>query len=394
MALKAAMATAPVLRLPDFERQFVVTTDASDVAIGAILEQDFGSGLQPIAFSSRKLNPTEIRYSAYERELLGIVWAIGQWKHYFQGPYPIIIQTDHAPLRYLPSQTSVNSRVWRWLAVLQGYDVDIRHIPGKKNPADSLSRQLITDALVRKSSVTDANAEYVQRLRVPEDATNEQIQDALYRLFNSSPQGQDSQIKRIQCPQGQTILSNQTPQGSILLTNEEQCPQGNQSKQIIAATAVSKVQLDNSFKDSLHSLLQNESPYAEILQELQSGIRQVVRNSLVFKRMHGILYIHDQNQDVDFDFWRIVVPDDEEMKTQVVQELHCTPYSPHPGIQRTIARVRRSFWWKGMVGDIRQFVENCAVCQTEKSDHTLAKGKLMSTHIPESKWSEISIDFV
>ena len=78
LALKAAMATSPVLRLPDFERQFVVTTDASGVAIGAILEQDFGSGLQPIEFSSRKLNATEIRYSAYERELLGIVWAIGQ----------------------------------------------------------------------------------------------------------------------------------------------------------------------------------------------------------------------------------------------------------------------------------------------------------------------------
>ena len=59
LGLKAAMATAPVLRLPDFERQFVVTTDASDVAIGAILEQDFGSGLQPTAFLSRKLNPTE-----------------------------------------------------------------------------------------------------------------------------------------------------------------------------------------------------------------------------------------------------------------------------------------------------------------------------------------------
>ena len=47
-----------------------------------------------------------------------------------------------------------------------------------------------------------------------------------------------------------------------------------------------------------------------------------------------------------------------------------------------------------MTGDIRQLVENCPVCQTEKSDHTLAKGKLMSTHIPESKWSEISIDFI
>ena len=120
--------------------------------------------------------------------------------------------------------------------------MDIRHIPGKKNPADSLSRQLITDALVRKSSVPDANAEYVQRLGVPENATNEQIQDALYRLFNSSPQGRDSQIKQVQGPQGQTVLSEQTPQGPILSTNEEQCPQGKQSRKIIAATAVSKVQ--------------------------------------------------------------------------------------------------------------------------------------------------------
>ena len=47
-----------------------------------------------------------------------------------------------------------------------------------------------------------------------------------------------------------------------------------------------------------------------------------------------------------------------------------------------------------MLGDIRQFVENCPVCQTEKSDHALAKGRLTSTQIPESKWSEISIDFI
>ena len=44
--------------------------------------------------------------------------------------------------------------------------------------------------------------------------------------------------------------------------------------------------------------------------------------------------------------------------------------------------------------DIRSFVENCPVCQMEKSDHTLSKGKLQSTQIPETKWSEISIDFV
>ena len=127
----------------------------------------------------------------------------------------------------MPSQTSVNSRVWRWLAVLQGYNVDIRHIPGEKTPADSPNRQLITDALVRKFSVTHDNAEYVQQLRVLENTTNEQIQDALYKLFNSSPQGRDNQIGEIQGPQGQTVLSEQTPQGSIPSTDEKQCPQGN-----------------------------------------------------------------------------------------------------------------------------------------------------------------------
>ena len=69
--LKVAIATAPILRLPDFERQFIITTDASDVAIGAILEQDFGSGLQPIAFSSRKLNPQKY---AIQR-MKGSYWA-------------------------------------------------------------------------------------------------------------------------------------------------------------------------------------------------------------------------------------------------------------------------------------------------------------------------------
>ena len=67
------MATAPVPHLPDFEKQFVVTIDASDVAVGAILEQDSGSGLQPVAFARGKLNSTEIRYSAYEQEFVRIV---------------------------------------------------------------------------------------------------------------------------------------------------------------------------------------------------------------------------------------------------------------------------------------------------------------------------------
>ena len=110
--------------------------------------------------------------------------------------------------------------------------------------------------------------------------------------------------------------------------------------------------------------------------------------------MNRLLVVHDQNQDAELDFWRIVVPEKEEIKEKIVRELHSIPYSAHPGIHQAMARVRRSFFWKGILGDIRQFVENCPVCQMEKSDHALAKGKLMPTQIPETKWSEISIDFV
>ena len=337
------MATAPVLRLSDFEKQFVVTTDASDVAVGAILEQDFGSGLQPIVFASRKLNATEIRYSAYEWELLGLVWAIGQWKHYLQIPYRIVIQTDHVPLRHLPNQTSVNSSVWRWLFVLQGYEVEIRHIPGKKNPADSLSRQLISDALVRKGSVKDTNSEYVQRLRVSQEASDLEIQSPLHQLFNQGPQRQSTNYS-----QSQLVLSN----------NQAQCPQGNFSSKfkpsIIAATAVSKLQLDNSFKNYLCSLLQQEAPYSEILQELEAGRTNVQQNENVYKMLNEILLVHQLRQDAELDYWRIVVPDNKKIRDKVVQELHSIPYSAHPGIQRTIGKVRKPFFWKEMSGHVRE----------------------------------------
>ena len=75
-ALKVAITPAPILRLPDFEKQFFVTADASDVVVGAIMEQDFGSRLQPIAFAGRNLNATEIRYSVYERKCLA---SCGHW---------------------------------------------------------------------------------------------------------------------------------------------------------------------------------------------------------------------------------------------------------------------------------------------------------------------------
>ena len=143
--------------------------------------------------------------------------------------------------------------------------------------------------MVRKSSVKDANAEYVQRLRVPESATNEEIQAALHKLFNSGPQGPQDQ----KGPQGQSVLQKY-PQGINCSTNDNESPQGmTTNSSILAATAISKIQLDNTLKNSLISTLQTEAPYLGILNQLSTGMRQIVENDLIFKRMNSLLVVHD-----------------------------------------------------------------------------------------------------
>ena len=72
------------------------------MSIGATLEQYFGQGLQPVAYENRKLILVEARYSAYERELLVVVCAIGKWKHSLERRR-FIVQTDHSSLRHLPN---------------------------------------------------------------------------------------------------------------------------------------------------------------------------------------------------------------------------------------------------------------------------------------------------
>ncbi|MCI0564136.1 MAG: reverse transcriptase domain-containing protein, partial [Nitrososphaera sp.] len=80
--LKKTLTTAPILQYPDFEQPFIVTTDASDKAIGAVLSQGIIGSDLPIAYASRTLNSAEGNYSTTEKELLAIVWAVNHFRPY------------------------------------------------------------------------------------------------------------------------------------------------------------------------------------------------------------------------------------------------------------------------------------------------------------------------
>lgn len=139
--LKTAITTQPVLQYPHFKQgQFVLTTDASKIALGAILSQGPVGKDKPIAYASRTLNRAEANYSTTEQELLAIVWATKHFRPYLYGTKFTIV-TDHKPLRWLFAIADAGSRLMRWRLKLMEYEYDIVYRAGKLNVnADALSR--------------------------------------------------------------------------------------------------------------------------------------------------------------------------------------------------------------------------------------------------------------
>ena len=100
--LKATFTQGPVLALPDTIKPFTVMTDAFLTATGAVLMQtDFNEDLHPCAFLSKTLSAAEQNYDIFDQELLAVIHALTEWKHYLQGTgHPVTVVTDHKDLSY------------------------------------------------------------------------------------------------------------------------------------------------------------------------------------------------------------------------------------------------------------------------------------------------------
>ena len=141
--LKRIVTSDQVLVLPDYDKQFIVTTDASGFAVGASLQQmdDETKRLRPIAFFSKKLSEQEMRWAVYEQELYAIVLSLEEWRHYLVGRRFKLI-TDHQSLIHLKKQQHLTSKQSRWVERLSDFDYEAEYLPGKSNVvADALSRR-------------------------------------------------------------------------------------------------------------------------------------------------------------------------------------------------------------------------------------------------------------
>ena len=135
--LKDLLCESPVLKHPDYKEPFAIFTDASNYGVGAVLTQ----GGQPVWFSSRTLNPAEIKYDTREKECIAVMYGLDKFKPYFYGG-PITVFTDHGNLRWLMEHEQ-KGRLARWQLFLQQFDFQVSYVKGINNPvADCLSRDL------------------------------------------------------------------------------------------------------------------------------------------------------------------------------------------------------------------------------------------------------------
>ena len=140
LKLKELLISPPVMAYPVASASFILDTDASNTGIGAVLSQKIDDEERVIAYASRALTKPERQYCVTRKELLAVVYFCKYFKHYLLGN-KFLLRTDHASLRWLKSFKEPEGQVARWLEVLDMFDYDLQHRPGRLHGnADAMSR--------------------------------------------------------------------------------------------------------------------------------------------------------------------------------------------------------------------------------------------------------------
>jgi hypothetical protein len=161
--LKGRFLQEPVLMMPDHSKPFQIESDASKYAFGVVLTQmDINGDRHPVAFLLKTFTDTERWYKIYDRELLGIVQALKEWRHHIQGSgHTTLVHTDHQNLTYLWKAQKLSDRQARWSLFLSEFDIKLQHLPGNK--------MILSDALSRRPDHCPKEDETKEEILLPND---------------------------------------------------------------------------------------------------------------------------------------------------------------------------------------------------------------------------------
>ncbi|KAJ0173294.1 hypothetical protein K1T71_011470 [Dendrolimus kikuchii] len=402
-SLKSMLTNAPILQYPDFSKPFILTTDASEYAIGAVLSQgEIGNDL-PIAYASRTLNKAEGNYSVSEKELLGVIYGTKTFRPYLYGRKFKIV-TDHKPLVYLMNCKDPSSKLLRWRLKIEDFDYEIVYKPGKLNSnADALSRPPIhniedidlNDNLTYESYIRTRSSPTVFNTRITE--FNQNLLESLcpYIAYPTSIDLDDSN------PYCRDILN--------LLENRNDFENSERELHNIKISEINN-------KTYLH-LFTKVHHYDSVTYRDIFAVLKEVRNNLVIsypqvneisisdfdnpydKLKFLIIYemityiFHDTNIKINIYHNKLVYPTPNQIPA-ILKDNHDSPIGGHIGSNRMYSKLKDTYYWSGMKKDIENYVRNCPLCQQNKALRATNKASMEITTTSNEPLQRIFTDIV
>ncbi|KAK6172537.1 hypothetical protein SNE40_016172 [Patella caerulea] len=349
--LKQSLTRPPVLSFPLPQETFILDTDASNVAVGAVLSQTQNGEERVISYGSKRLGPAQERYCVTRRELLAIVTFTDKYKHYLLGRR-FILRTDHGSLTWLYRFKSPQGQLARWLEQLSQFDMIIQHRSGKLHGnADSLSRYPFDEECDCYNAGT-----YLSRLPCGGCRYCTRVHDQWAKFESDIDDVLPIAVRHVR------------DRGYVI---EEQ-PSGESWLEGYDSAEISQFQQDDPVLKILHTWLTDAPPIDK--QHLFSENPALRHFWLCFPQLvltNNVIFYTWKDESGNRSL--LLVPN--KLKRIVLELCHNSVVAGHPGFHRTLSRVKQHFYWYSMRKDVENHVVACPQCSVhKKSSHSHVSG--------------------
>ena len=358
--LKNKLAQDIPLAFPNFNKPFILTTDASSVSIGGVLEQeDDNHVVRPITYFSRTLNTAERRYSVIEREALSIVYALKINRPLCLG-FPITIRSDHKPLKWLLTTSSPNHRIARWQTLLAEFDFNVEYIPGQQNVvADFLSRLREDEDI----EFEDPRDEIMLIKKVQSETINDKQNENINTLSEEYGKNITLEEKNVETSKQRLHMKDQSQKnaesiGVVMVVNEKRNEKYISDEGIVnwnLQEIISQQDNHEIYGPIKQSIMKKENKENNIkMSKVISKIYKdfVVHNKILYRKLTSI---YGETT------YAIVLSSPEYIEKALFLS-HSSPTAGHGGIKVTLARCKKLCFWPTMRRDVENYCKKCDVC--------------------------------